>query len=197
MNTSSKLVPFTLLVWFSFALAIGLTGLFESVSAPIVAVTVWTLTAIVLLGWWKIPGIQHWIGTVDLSALIALHLSRFVGIYFLILCRNGSLSGAFAKPAGIGDLVTAIGAALLLLFRAANHGWRTSILIWNIFGLLDILFVVFAALRVGLIDWQGMSPLRALPLMLLPMFLVPLIIACHIVIFVRLAKWRGELVSSH
>ena len=181
---------FVLLTWFCLSVIFGLTGAFESVSAPVVALTVWTLTAIVLLSWWKIPAIHHYIDSVDLLWLIALHLARFVGIYFLLLCRNGSLSCNFARLAGIGDITVAAGAVLLLLAGAVRRSWRAGIAIWNAIGLVDIIFVVFNALRVGLTDRQGMAPLRSLPLMLLPTFLVPLIIASHVVIFARLAKRR-------
>lgn len=63
-------------------------------------------------------------------------------------------------------------------------------------GFVDIIFVVFSALRFGLRDWQSMHPLRELPLSLLPTFLVPLIIVSHVLIFVRLtasAKVESKL----
>jgi hypothetical protein len=65
---------------------------------------------------------------------------------------------------------------------------RVRKLIWNTIGLIDIIFVVFSALRFGLKDWQLMHALRELPLSLLPTFLVPLIIASHVLIFVRLLR---------
>jgi hypothetical protein len=65
---------------------------------------------------------------------------------------------------------------------------KTLFLIWNALGLMDIIFVVFSALRFGLNDWQSMHALRVLPLSLLPTFLVPLVIASHVVIFVRLTR---------
>jgi hypothetical protein len=63
-------------------------------------------------------------------------------------------------------------------------------------GFVDIIFVVFSALRFGLRDWQSMHALRELPLSLLPTFLVPLIIVSHVLIFVRLtasAKVESKL----
>jgi hypothetical protein len=200
ITSETKLVRFALAVWFCIALAVGLSGAFESASAPVIALTVWTLTAAILLGCWKVPPLYRWAMNVRVSRLIALHLTRFIGIYFLILCQRGELSCVFAKPAGIGDIMIAAGASILfgversLFFRL---GWRNAVMVWNILGLLDILFVVVSALQIGLNDWQGMAPLRTLPLGLLPTFLVPLIIASHIVIFVRLGKRRDELVSSH
>ncbi|HEY4284512.1 MAG TPA: hypothetical protein VGM62_15725, partial [Chthoniobacterales bacterium] len=132
-----------------------------------------------------------WTKDVALSRLIALHVIRFVGIYFLLLCRRGSLSCAFATPAGWGDITVAIGAIILLAWLRADRTGHTRVplrltLAWNILGLLDIVLVVIVAFRIGLGDWQGMAPLRTLPLMLLPTFLVPTIIVSHILIFVRL-----------
>jgi hypothetical protein len=193
---------FVLGTWFCLALAVGISGSFESTSAPFVAGTVWILTALGLLACWKVDAIREWIKNVDLRSLISLHLLRFVGIYFLILCRNGELSCAFAKPAGIGDIVTAIGAGVLLALSRRGFQPRAQIekrpeaastfplLAWNAFGLLDIAFVAFSALRTGLVDWRSMAPLRSLPLSLLPMFFVPLIIVSHILIFIRLLSRR-------
>ncbi len=65
---------------------------------------------------------------------------------------------------------------------------KPLLIIWNTLGLIDIMFVVFSALRFGLKDWQSMHALRELPLSLLPTFLVPLIIASHVLIFIRLAR---------
>ena len=214
MTRETKLVLVALTAWFCLALLVGISGRFELTSVSVVGLTVWTLTAAALFACWKIPPIRRWTMDVGVAWLIALHLTRLVGIYFLILCQRGELSCLFAKPAGIGDVTTATGAGILLLlgrgdvvvsgklarpsrkapaWQAASptvprRAWRIAVIVWNIFGLLDILFVVVSAFRVGLNDWHGMAPLRTMPLMLLPTFLVPLIIATHIVIFVRLAK---------
>jgi len=188
LRSETKAVSVSLAAWFCLAFFFGLTCRYKSASAPVVALTVWSLTAFALLLVWKNPQVRGWAMNVDLSSFIALHLTRFVGIYFLVLCRSGELSCAFAKPAGTGDIITAVGAVLLLLAGAVQRDWRKTILVWNSFGLIDIVFVVFSAFRVGLTDWAGMAPLRGLPLMLLPTFLVPLIISSHVIIFVRTGK---------
>jgi hypothetical protein len=200
MKQQSNSVVFGLLAWLCFALAIGVGGWFRNASAPGVAATVWTLTALVLLACWKIGIIREWIAVVDLRWLIAVHLTRFVGIYFLVLGSRGELPQGFAKPAGVGDIVVAVGAVGLLFAlsrdsvrrlmdpdAAARRPYQAGlVLIWNALGLIDIVFVAFAALRFGLKDWQAMAALRELPLSLLPTFIVPLIIVSHILIFVRL-----------
>jgi len=184
MKEGAKPVIFALLAWFCFALAVGASRKFHYASAPGVAATVWTLTALTLLVCWKIRIVRDWITIADLRWLIAVHFTRFVGIYFLILGNRGDLPEGFAKPAGIGDILIAIAAGFLVLVSQLRG--RKILLIWNTLGLLDIIFVALAALRFGLKDWQSMAPLRALPLSLLPTFIVPLIIVSHILIFVRL-----------
>ena len=176
-----------LVLWFCFALIVGISGRFRDASAPIVAATVWISTAVALFACWKLTAIRSWAAIVDLRWLIALHLTRFVGFYFLFLYQRGQLPEGFAVPAGIGDIIVALIAGMLLIISPSRRP-REILLLWNAFGLIDIIFVAFSALRFGLKDWQSMEPLRELPLSLLPTFLVPVIIASHVLIFVRLGR---------
>jgi hypothetical protein len=63
-----------------------------------------------------------------------------------------------------------------------------------VLGLLDILFVVATAARLGLAAPASMQALLRLPLCLLPTFLVPLIITSHVLLAIRLAR-AGQAVS--
>ena len=180
---SRKTVPSLLLLWLGFACAFGMSGQLERASAPMVALIVWALTVLVLLASWKVPPIKAWVLSVALRWFVLFHLTRFVGFYFLSLQRRGQMPFAFAVPAGWGDITVAFLAVLVLISSDARN--RTLLLIWNCLGLLDILFVVSAALRIGLQDWPSMHALREWPLSLLPMFVVPLIIASHVLIFAR------------
>jgi hypothetical protein len=185
-DNPNRVVILILLGWLCFA--VGLSGGFHDATAPAVAATVWTLTALVLLACWKIGPIKAFALNVDLRWLVLFHVTRFfAGVYFLVLCQRGQLPYGFARPAGWGDIVVAV-LALAVLGATRTHFAKTLFLTWNTLGLIDIIFVVFSALRFGLKDWQSMLALRELPLSLLPTFLVPLIIASHVLIFVRLAR---------
>ena len=185
-DDSSSVVSFVLLGW--LCLAVGLSGRFSSASAPAVAVTVWTLTALLLIACWKISPVRVWTLTVTVRWLVLFHVSRlFAGAYFLVLCQRGELPCGFARPAGWGDIVVAI-LALAVVGAMRTECAKKLLLAWNTLGLIDIIFVVFTALRFGLKDWQAVHALRELPLSLLPTFLVPIIIASHILIFVRLGR---------
>jgi len=190
---SNRLVTLVLLGW--LCLAVGVAGWFHNASAPAVAAIVWTLTALVLLACWKITPIRVWALNVDVRWLLLLHLTRLpAGVYFLLLCERGQLPCAFARPAGWGDMIVAFLALVVVVLMWAPFA-KALLLIWNSIGLIDIIFVVFSALRFGLKDRQSMHALRELPFSLLPTFLVPLIIASHVLIFVRLG--RGEQARSN
>ena len=57
---------------------------------------------------------------------------------------------------------------------------------WNVIGLIDLVFVLFTAARLNLADPSQLRALTYLPLSLLPTFLVPLLLATHIILFLRL-----------
>ena len=176
-------------MWFCLALGFSLTGRFENAGAVGVAITVWSLTILTLGVCGFVPTIRRWVAEAAPGWFVAVHVTRFVGLYFLFLSQRGDLPTDFAVPAGIGDAAVATAACLILavpVFRAS----RPLLLTWNALGLIDILLVVAGALRFGLRDLESMRALRVLPLSLLPTFLVPLIIATHVLLFVRLSRER-------
>ena len=187
-DNSNRIVTLVVLAWLCFG--VGLTGWFHNASAQGVAATVWTLTALALLACWKISPIRVWALNIDLRWLVLFHVTRlFAGAYFLLLCQRGQLPCGFARTAGWGDIVIAV-LAVAVVGAMCTELAKPLLLTWNTLGLIDILFVVFSALRFGLQDWQSMHALRELPLSVLPTFLVPLIIASHVLIFVRLIRAR-------
>jgi hypothetical protein len=182
-DQSRKTVPLLLLLWLGLACIFGLGSRLEQASAPMIALIVWTLAAAALLLSWKVSSVKTWALSVAPRWLVLFHLTRFVGFYFLFLQRRGQMPFAFAVPAGWGDITVAFLAVFVLISSDARN-WK-PLLVWNCLGLLDILFVVSAALRIGLQDWPSMHALREWPLSLLPTFVVPLIIASHVLIFAR------------
>ena len=193
-DNPNRVVTLVLLGWLCFA--VGLSGWFRHATAPAVAVTVWTLTALALFACWKISPIRVWTLNVDLRWLVLFHVTRlFAGAYFLLLCQRGQLPCGFARTAGWGDIVVAV-LAVAVVGAMRTEFAKPLLLAWNTLGLIDIIFVVFSALRFGLKDWQSMHALRELPLSLLPTFLVPIIITSHVLIFVRLAR-RKPICNNH
>lgn len=175
-------------IWFVAAIVIGGSGVLQRLPPPVPQVIIGGLTLALLIAWRSSETFKKCVETVDLRALITLHLTRFVGIYFLYLSGRGELPYSFAIPAGCGDIAVATAAAVLLLCWSRLKRKPLWVGVWNTVGLLDILGVVVSAAGHALADRTSMAGLLRLPLSVLPTFLVPLIIASHIFIFSRLRK---------
>jgi hypothetical protein len=181
-------VPLLLLaIWFVVALFAGASGKVAALRPPAPQVVLLGLTLALVLAYNFSRLFRDWTSQWDLRVLVALHLTRFVGAYFLLLNARGELPREFALPAGLGDIAVATLALILITLRPAPERKRFCFL-WNSLGLIDILFVIATATRLALRDPASMAALLRLPLSLLPTFLLPLIIASHFLIFVRLRQ---------
>lgn len=172
--------------WLLLALVLSAVGAVQALPVPLPQLLIAVLVAILLLAGFVPARSRRWLRSVPLSWLVAFHLTRFVGIYFLVLYGAGRLPFAFAVPGGVGDIVAAAGALYLVLRARIARVPSWQVLAWNSFGLLDILFVVATAARSALSQPGSMVEILVLPLSLLPTFVVPLIIFSHVVVFWRL-----------
>jgi hypothetical protein len=178
-------------MWLLFALMIGASGLLPSIPPPFPQIVLFSFLILLLLIFWKSEIFRDYSLSLDIRFLVIIHLTRFVGIYFLILYSKGELPYDFAVPGGWGDIIVAATSLLVLLFSPTRGLIGLIIyLIWNLFGFIDILFVVKTAGRLAIADPQSMAALTKLPLSLLPTFLVPIIIYSHLIIFIRL--WKSK-----
>jgi hypothetical protein len=176
-----------ILLWLFLALAAGKLQLLQAVPSPLRPCLAVLLAALLLAAWRLVAPLRAWVDAVDLRLLVLLHVTRFVGFYFLHLVGRGELPPEFIQ-AGYGDIFTA-GLALLVVLLPLNAALRLrAVTIWNVIGLVDILLVLATGVRLGLTQPAALRPLTELPLSLLPTFLVPLILASHVIIFVRLRQ---------
>lgn len=175
-------------LWLITALYAGQQGWLRALPAPALVGMIGLLTAAVLAAHAKLAGLRRWVEALDLRALVLLHTTRFVGVYFLLLHQRGELPGAFAVPAGWGDIVVATGALLVSFLPLSPVNRHHALSTWNVLGLIDLLLVVSTAARLELAQPGAMHALRHLPLSLLPTFLVPLLLATHVMIFQRLRR---------
>lgn len=177
-----------LVIWFIAALAAGATGLVARLQPPLPQVLLFCLTAMTLVAAVVVPSVKAWVKSLPLESFVALHLTRFVGIYFLVLYRRGLLPWDFAILGGWGDIAFAAASLALLVLAQPLAARPRLVFAWNAVGLFDIVFVVLTAVRLAAGDPHSMAWLFRLPLSLLPTFLVPLLIASHILVFARLRK---------
>jgi hypothetical protein len=170
--------------WFLLALYAGETESLALVPPLGPQILIFALTGLLLgtyFGWKSFrTAIDGWTD----RAFVVVHLTRFVGIYFLVLSASGAMDPGFALPAAAGDIAVALGALALLTVQAPKWAW----LLWNSFGLLDILYVVAHAAVLRFTHPASLKAFCHLPLSFLPTMIVPMIIATHVVLFIRLSQ---------
>jgi len=177
-------------VWLVIALVLGATGRIARLHPPAPQLVLAGLTVLLLGCGAAFTGFRAWLRQLDVRRVLSLHLTRYVGLCFLLLYRRGELPYAFAVPAGWGDILVAT-LALIILARVPVPEHRPHVLLgWNILGFADLLLVVGTAARLAILDPPSMQALSRLPLSLLPTFLVPLLLASHVLLFWRI---RGLL----
>lgn len=182
-------VTLVLAVWFGIALFSSASGATLALRPPFPQVVLCGLLGLLFVAFGYLKAFRSWLYAIPLHWLVAVHISRFVGAYFLILYNRNELPFAFAVPGGCGDIVVAALAAVLVILGRLSRAVPPAIYwIWNILGLIDILFVVTTATRLALRDPDSMAALLRLPLSLLPTFFVPLIVFTHIITVIRLVR---------
>src|ERR1700690_1630553 len=132
----------------------------------------------------RIPWLGVAVRTLSVRWILAVHLLRFLGFYFLWLQARGRLPLEFAQRAGWGDVAAAAGALVLLCLPDGPASAR-ALQIWNWFGIADL------AVAVGTAGWLNASrpgsvqELAVLPLALVPLWLVPLLMTSHLELLAR------------
>jgi len=191
-----------LAAWFVLVLAIGASGALDparGLGVPALGLTVALPVAALACAFFAFEPIQAAMLATPLSALVAIHTIRILGVLFVALYAAGRLPAPFAPSAGWGDMIAGVTAAPLA-WAIARFGAqvRTPTLLWNVFGAADLV----NAVALGALSAPG--PLNALagpptsaimtslPWLLIPGFLVPSLFFIHLVIFYRLfAKTEG------
>jgi len=186
-NTKKIVVIF--IIWFAAACLAGVTGLVEHLKPPFPQLIIISITAILLISGFKIKSFREFLLNLDWRFIVGLHLVRYIGFHFIKLFMREELPFEFAVIGGIGDIVIAYIATMILVFY--KRIGSKVLLIWNLLGLAEILFVVFTAARIGIKDPQSMAALLKMPLSLLPTFVVPIIITSHILLLIRIRSKRG------
>jgi hypothetical protein len=122
--------------------------------------------------------------------LITLNGWRFIGLGFFMGYAEGLLPGAFALPAGLGDIFMAVTAPWIAARVVADDRFRFGkvFLFWNLIGIADFVDAVFLG---TLYMWPGFSTsvstalMQRLPFALIPCFFVPLVAIAHITLLVQ------------
>lgn len=177
--------------FFSAASPVGIPAIAAAALAPVVAVA---------LGAARRSTVRRLALGIPVAALVAVHASRMLGVFFVWLHAEGRLPWTFANYAGWGDIaVGALAVPVAWMAHRRAAGWRPAALAWNTFGLVDAVM----ALAIGM-GSAATSPVRfihespdtgamgTLPWLLIPAFLMPLYLLTHLAVFARLAASEGR-----
>lgn len=188
---ASFLARILLWLWLGGAVAVGhflVLQRLPPLAIPAISIVLAAFAALVGL---KLDLLRAWIDSVDLRALVLLHVTRFAGIYFLSLSQQGEFPRALLSS-NVVDVLVAMMALPIALAPLSDDARRRAIVIWNVVGFLGLLMSILAMARLGL---AGTSELRAftrLPLSLVPTMLIPLLLFIHVVIFVRTGESKDS-----
>ena len=154
------------------------TGMFLGIVA-------WTL----LFVWYVHPALRGKSFSTAMQPLLLLHVFRYIGLMFLVPGVTAEpLDARFAVPAAYGDLVAAaLALASLGFLRISESSGRVMVLVFNTWGLVDLVNAVVRGLlytpdgALGAAFW-------------IPMVIVPLLVVSHFYIYLRLwpATGTGE-----
>ncbi|MGH7682485.1 MAG: hypothetical protein ACRENN_10945 [Candidatus Eiseniibacteriota bacterium] len=188
---SPRWIAAGLISWLVAAILVGASGRLAALRPPAPQLLLAGLTILSFAAVTLAPGLRQWADAVDPRSLVAIHLTRFVGFYFLVLYGRGELPFEFAVIGGWGDIVVAALALILLLGGPmASDGRRRLFLVWNALGIVDLAFVVATAARLAMAHPETMAPMLRLPLSLLITFLVPVLFTTHLILWRNLFRPR-------
>jgi hypothetical protein len=195
MKNYGKLTTGIIVLWFIFALSASALHVFKNDANRIgVEVAIAAVTPIVVFSLWFAVSekFRQFALSLNPRTLTSLQSWRFVGFTFVLLEARGVLPAIFAWPAGYGDMAIGVTASFVA-WKLADANHRNSFLLWQMFGILDLVVAVGVGTTAGLLSPQGpsMAAMTVLPLSLIPTFLVPLFLVLHVICITQARSWKA------
>ncbi len=136
------------ILYLAYVSALSLKGVFYNASVP-PKVFVFTSVPLSILLFVVIGNtglFKRLLKAITLESLIRLHVFRLLGFFFLLLYLYHLQPLGFSISAGMGDILTAIFAIpVARMVAKRSPGSRTAAIIWNIFGILDVVTLLVIA----------------------------------------------------
>jgi hypothetical protein len=179
-----------LVLWFVVVVLLGAAGAIARPpgTPPFPILIAVTAPVLVFLGaYWGWPAFRANVLSLDLPLATSIQAWRAAGLGFLALYAYGVLPGAFAWPAGLGDIAIGVTAPWVAraLVRRPGFAIGRVFRVWNLLGILDLIVAVSvgglsSALASGAAGEVTTGPMARLPLLLIPAYLVPLFVMLHL-----------------
>jgi hypothetical protein len=195
-----------LTLWFVAVFLLGAAGAMAvpAGTPPFPILIAATAPVIVFLvayrGW---PAFRASVRSLDLSLATSIQAWRAAGLGFLALYAHGVLPGAFAWPAGLGDIAIGVTAPWVARALVRRPGFAISpvFLVWNLLGILDLIVALSvgglsSALASGAAGEVTTGPMARLPLVLIPAYLVPLFVMLHLAALFQARRPSSSMVQT-
>jgi hypothetical protein len=95
-NRSSAQFLLGMAVWLVLACMAGASGRVAALTPPQPQIVIAVLSVALFLWGWLHPGLRAWLGEVNLRGFVAFHITRFVGVLFLLMSASGELGSEWA-----------------------------------------------------------------------------------------------------
>ncbi len=136
--------------------------------------------------------------SITLESLVAIHVFRLVGVFFIILYFYHLLPAKFAFSAEMGDIITALLALpVAKMVSKEKPWWKTAVYAWNIFGMLDIVNLLVIAVIIAKNDMVtgakgDLTEMTIFPFVWFPAFAPATILFLHTVVFRKLQQIKTK-----
>ena len=185
------------ILYLAYVSVVALQGVFDVSSLP-PKVMIWggTPLLIILFGFIGNTNLfKTLLQSIKLESLVALHIFRLVGVFFILLYLYHRLPAAFAFSAGLGDISTALLALpVASLVSKGKPGRITAVYAWNILGMLDIInllvIAVVYARDPGAAARGDLEEMTIFPFVWFPAFAPATILFLHAAVFRKLKQIR-------
>lgn len=191
-------------LWLVMALTLSARGFFAGAAGTPVPRIVYALVPLAAgyIAYLSLRSVRAVVDQIPLHWMIGLQVYRALGVVFLVEWTLGALPGAFALPAGIGDMAVGLAAPWVAArVKAGAPGSRERAILWNVLGIADLV----VAVTMGVTTTPGPLHLFALdnpnvaiimmPLVLVPIIAVPFSILLHLIGLHRLVGRRAQPVA--
>lgn len=179
-----------LAVWFVVVFGLGAAGMFVRLpGTPPLPIFIGAVGPVVVFleAYWSVPAFRTYVLSTSLPLGAAIQAWRAGGLTFLALYAHGVLPGAFAWPAGLGDIAIGVTAPWIALALVEQPAFAKSrvFTIWNLLGIVDLVVAVgtggiSSLLASGAPGELTTVAMAKLPLVLIPGYLVPLFVMLHL-----------------
>jgi hypothetical protein len=194
MTNYGKLTLRLIAVWFTLSLLASALHVFDNPpNRPPLALGLSVLLPFgVFATWFRRSGpFRQFVMSLNPQTLTLVQTWRIIGYTFLVLYAYGLLPGAFALPAGWGDIAIGVSAPLAALRLIVSTG-RSRFIIWHMLGILDLVMAMILGAIAPLISphWGATSAMTVLPLSVIPTFGVPLFLILHFISIAQARRWH-------